>query len=55
MAKRYLRYSSLSMVLLFIAMIFFSGCETLKGAVSGFKQDWDNVTKWDKELQKTLW
>ena len=55
MMYRNLRYRSLSLMLLFIAMIFFFGCETLKGTVNGLKKDWDNLVKVDKKVQEDLW
>ncbi|MDD5004912.1 MAG: hypothetical protein PHS93_00185 [Candidatus Omnitrophica bacterium] len=54
MMKKYAKRASLSFVLLAM-VLFFAGCETLKGAAQGLKKDWDNWTKYDKEFQRALW
>ena len=53
--KKYFKNQSLRFILLLIAVLFLSGCETLKGAASGFQKDWESITKWDSEFQEVLW
>lgn len=31
------------------------GCNTVKGAAAGAKQDWEAAKKLDAQMQKTLW
>jgi ABC-type glycerol-3-phosphate transport system substrate-binding protein len=46
---------SLVLVALLVAVVFMSGCETLKGAASGFKQDVVNVWHWTQDLERVAW
>jgi predicted small secreted protein len=38
------------LVILLVAVVFISGCETLKGAAQGFKRDWNNFTGWERDI-----
>ena len=38
----------------FVGMIA-SGCETAKGAVDGFKRDWDALRRVDQKMQDNAW
>ena len=40
---------------LFILLILLSGCETVKGAATGFVKDWENAGKIDAWMQENLW
>jgi predicted small secreted protein len=31
------------------------GCNTVKGAAAGAKQDWEDAKKADDQMEKTLW
>jgi len=42
----------LSLIVFTISLI---GCNTVKGAAAGAKQDWEDAKKLDEQMRKTLW
>jgi len=40
---------------LIVFMISLIGCNTVKGAAAGAKQDLENTKKLDEQMRKTLW
>jgi len=51
--------SSVLLWVLFLGIIFISGCETMKGtwhaASEGAKKGWQALMRFDESMQKNLW
>jgi len=41
--------------LLVVCGVIFSGCNTVRGAYNGAKQDWEAAKQWDKNFRKNYW
>ena len=41
--------------IIFLSGLFLQGCNTLKGAGNGFKEDWKVMSKFDQWLQEKMW
>ena len=48
-------YSKMLIIVLFGLMVFFQGCNTLKGAKDGIKKDWKELNKADGWLKENMW
>ena len=48
-------YSKTVIIILLGLMIFLQGCNTLKGAKDGLKEDWKTIAGVDGWIQETFW
>jgi len=48
-------HSKLLIIVLFGLMAIFQGCNTLKGAAEGAKEDWKDLNKADGWIKENLW
>ncbi|MFH1621806.1 MAG: hypothetical protein ABIA97_01620 [Candidatus Omnitrophota bacterium] len=51
MKKNFLNCSSLQLLVLLLAILFFCGCETWEG----LKRDIDTLRGWDADFQEVFW
>jgi len=48
-------YSKMLIIVLFGLMVFFQGCNTIKGGTEGFKKDWKELNAADGWIKENLW
>lgn len=48
-------YSKMLIIVFFGLIMLFQGCNTLKGATDGFKEDWKELNKADGWVKENLW
>ncbi len=48
-------YSKMLVIVVFVLALSFQGCNTLKGAAEGFKEDWKIVGEVDERMREAMW